>query len=109
MGGAIPRGAPTPDNSSLQRVLSDQNAALRAQVHSLRGRVSYLEAENAQLRSIVVAVMPPQHFQQAYTDRSGNAVYLPTVIERLAIMQDHFRRQGTLKHWSASYPHLEIA
>ncbi|KAF1358161.1 hypothetical protein EJ07DRAFT_157162 [Lizonia empirigonia] len=92
---------PLDDAASMQRVLSHENTILRAQVHNLGGRVSQLEAENAQLRSIVASTTAaPQPAGQMYAARSDNAIHLPMVIESLLVMQGHFHRQGTLKQCS---------
>lgn len=79
-------------------VLSDENAALKAHVQHLGLRISHLEAENAHLRSTVDGA-PPAPARQSYTTGSDNAIHLPMVIERLAVMQDRFRRQGMLNKW----------
>lgn len=84
----------------MQRVLSEDNAILRAQVNNLGGRVSQLEAENAQLRSLVASsTAVPQPARHSYAASSDNAIHLPMVIESLSVMQGHFYRQGKLKQW----------
>ena len=83
----------------MQEDLSDENAILKAQVHSLSGRIFYLEAENAQLRASIAGAPAPPVANHVYISNKDNAMYLPIVVESLAVMQEHFRRQGTLKQW----------
>jgi hypothetical protein len=96
---------PSTDAQGVQeRALADtmaENALLRGQVHNLSNRIYHLEAENAHLRSTVGVAPPPPppagHVYQA--PPSENTMQLPTVIESLAVLQDHFRRQDALKQW----------
>lgn len=82
-----------------QRALADENAHLRAQIYSLQGRVSHLEAENERLRVMAAGALAQPHSGHIYSTTSDNANHLPMAIESLAVMQGHFRRQGTLKQW----------
>lgn len=90
---------PVEDAGIRQRVLNDENGSLRAQVHSLSERVSQLEAENAHLRYLLTNVPPVPPPMQLSTGNGDRAIHLPMVVESLAVMQDHFGRQGTLKQW----------
>ncbi|KAJ4345107.1 hypothetical protein N0V95_005920 [Ascochyta clinopodiicola] len=80
--------------------LHAENAALKSQIRTLGRRISSLEAENTQLQSTVTGVLQHLPASNAYTTEGENAIYLPVVLESLAIMQDHFRRHGTLKQCS---------
>ncbi|KAH6629867.1 hypothetical protein C7974DRAFT_413618 [Boeremia exigua] len=80
---------------------------LRSQVQILHERVSSLEAELSILRSQVA----PPHTAPTnynYARLSGdNALLLPTAIESIAVMGDHFRRQGTLRQCSTTGCHKD--
>lgn len=87
------------------RRLNEENNALRLQVnhlndqvHALSGQVNNLQAENARLRALLPAPPPPS-VNRVYTAPDDNILYLPVVIESLAVMRNHFQRQGTLKQW----------
>lgn len=83
----------------MQEVLSEEIAILRAQLHNLNGRIFHLEVENAQLRASIAGPPALPAADHVYISNKDNAMYLPTVVESLAVMQEHFRRQGTLKQW----------
>ena len=97
---------PAGSSGSRPRLLPNtmtETAYLRAQVQTLSSRVSHLEAENLHLRSLIGVAPPPPPPPPAghvyHAPPSDNALQLPTVIENLAVLQDHFRRQDTLKQW----------
>ncbi|KAF2624430.1 hypothetical protein BU25DRAFT_161090 [Macroventuria anomochaeta] len=95
------------DINSMVNRLNDENNVLKAQLHSLTDRVSHLEVENAHLRSLIARSPPPppSPAAQVYATPSDNAMHLPMVVESLAVMQEHFRRQGTLKQCSTTACH----
>jgi len=85
--------------------LNEENNTLRlqvnhlnGQVHTLSGQVNKLHVENARLHALLPPPLPPPS-NCVYTAPSDNVLYLPVVIESLAVMRDHFQRQGTLKQW----------
>ncbi|KAF3043019.1 hypothetical protein E8E11_000605 [Didymella keratinophila] len=89
--------------------LNEENNTLRlqidhlnGQVHTLSGQVNNLQVENARLRALLPPP-PPQPSDRMYTAPSDNVLHLPVVIERLAVMRNHFQRQGTLKQCSQLY------
>lgn len=84
--------------------LMEENNTLRLQVNHLNGQIrtlneqiDHLQAENARLRALVPPPLPPAN--HVYTASSENVLHLPVVIESLALMRDHFQRQGTLRQW----------
>ncbi|KZM21643.1 uncharacterized protein EKO05_0008011 [Ascochyta rabiei] len=77
-----------------------ENVALRSQVQVLSGRISSLETENTQLRSMVTGIPPPPPASDVYTTEIENVIQLPVALKSLAIMQNHFRYQGTLRQCS---------
>jgi dynactin complex subunit len=78
--------------------LTVQNEFLRAQIQSLNTQITDLKAENAALRSSATSHWAPQ-FAQVHNALRYNTLALPAAIESLAIMQQHFHRQGTLRQW----------
>ncbi|KAJ4321325.1 hypothetical protein N0V94_002957 [Neodidymelliopsis sp. IMI 364377] len=111
---------PTTDNHGAMRnmldsvsqqvaILSDANVALKAEAQDLKARIHYLEAENAQLRSLVAGASrhatpppPPHPARPSHAAVSDNVMQLPAVIERLAIRQHQFRQQGMLRQCSTT-------
>lgn len=84
-------------HSASMHNLITENGFLREQVKVLHERVSILQAENAMLRTNTAPNRPAQG--QVYAAPTDNALALPAVIESLAVMRNHFHRQGTLKQW----------
>lgn len=85
-----------PPDPSIYDIVTE-NILLREQIKNLSERVSVLETENRLLRvGAVAARLQPGQLYAAPTD---NALALPAVIENLAVLRDHFRRQGTLRQW----------
>lgn len=71
---------------------------LQGQIHALSSQVNNLQVENARLRALLPP--PPQSpCNRVYTAPNNNVLHLPVAIESLAVMRDHFQRQGTLKQW----------
>jgi hypothetical protein len=83
--------------------LTMENNFLRAQVQSLNVQLLQLKAENARSRSSATSqwILP---LAQVYQAPSYNTLSLPVAVESLDIMQQHFHRQGTLRHWYDRYP-----
>ncbi|OSS54085.1 hypothetical protein B5807_01689 [Epicoccum nigrum] len=79
--------------------LTVQNEFLRAQIQSLNIQITDLKAENTALRSSATSHWAPQ-FAQVHNALRYNTLALPAAIESLAIMQQHFHRQGTLRQCS---------
>lgn len=71
---------------------------LNGQIHTLSGQVNNLQVENARLRALLPP-RPPPPSNRVYTAPNDNVLYLPVVVETLAVMRDHFQRQATLKQW----------
>jgi hypothetical protein len=81
-------------NNSLQLQVNHLNG----QIHNLSGQVDNLQVENARLRALL-APPPPPPSNRVYTSPSDNTLFLPVVVETLAVMRDLFQRQGNLKQW----------
>ncbi|KAJ8117973.1 hypothetical protein OPT61_g953 [Boeremia exigua] len=94
------------EQSSIVNEYFVENNFLRAQILSLNEKISSLEAEIRLLGSRT----PSDHVPtaaQIYAAPNDNALALPTVVESFAVMQSHFRRQGTLKQCSATGCHKD--
>ena len=78
--------------------LTVENDFLRAQVQDLNAQILELKAEIASLRTSATShwARPPA---QAHDVPSYNTLALPAAVESLAVMQKHFRHQGTLRQW----------
>ena len=84
--------------------LTEENNALRLQVnhlngqiHTLNGHVINLQVENARLHALLSTLPLPPAANRVHTAPDDNTLHLPVVIESLAVMCDHYQRQGTLK------------
>lgn len=88
------------DNTTLQMQINHLNS----QISTLRGQVNDLQVENARLRALLPPLppllpSPPPASNSVYTPPSDNVLHLPVIIESLAVMLNHFQRQGTRKQW----------
>ncbi|KAL1641593.1 hypothetical protein SLS61_010034 [Didymella pomorum] len=81
-------------NNSLQLQVNHLNG----QIHNLSGQVDNLQVENARLRALL-APPPPPPSNRVYTSPSDNTLFLPVVVETLAVMRDLFQRQEQCDDW----------
>jgi regulator of replication initiation timing len=89
----------TEENNTLRLQVNNLNG----QVHTLRRQVNNLMLENARLRALLPHEPPLPSENRMFTAPNDNVLHLPVVIESLAVMRDHFQRQGTLKQWLVKF------